>query len=154
MLANIKICNFQLTINPPDMKTIILVLLCLPGFTGLKMQVPDLTGTWTMYEMSSNSDQGSQKMTEAQMKANGSLTDYFFLEEGKFRMNSNMTGSGNMETYDGTWKLDGNKLTITLTIGGRYVDVIWDFVYKDNIMNLARISPDGSIKIVNTFRKK
>jgi len=136
------------------MKTITLALLCSLAFTDINAQAPDLTGTWTMFEMTFTTPQGNQKTTEDQIKANASQTDYFFLEEGKFKMISNMSGSGTMDTYVGTWKLAENKLTLSLTIGGRVMDIIWDFEFKDNIMNLTRTSPDGSQKIVNSFRKK
>jgi hypothetical protein len=93
-------------------------------------------------------------MTEDQMKANGSVTDYFFMAEGKFKMTSNMSGSGTLDTYEGTWKFAENKLTLTLKIGERLMDVVWNVEFKDNAMNLSRTSPDGSMTIINSFRKK
>jgi hypothetical protein len=136
------------------MKTYVLVILCILAVTVSKAQVVDLTGTWTMFEMAYVKSDGTQKMTEDQMKANGSFTDYSFMEEGKFKLISNMTGSGTQETAEGTWKLAENKLTTTLKIGEQMMDIVWNFEFKDNVMKLSRTSPDGSLTIVNSFRKK
>jgi len=92
------------------MKKKILLLLCFLTFSVAKAQEPDIAGTWTMFEMTYVTDQGEQKMSEDQMKANGSITDYIFMPEGKFKMTSNMSGSGTTDTYEGTWKLEGNNL--------------------------------------------
>lgn len=129
-------------------------MLILAASFKLIAQAPDITGTWNMFEMSYLGTQGAQTMTEDQMKANSSSTEYVFMEKGKFRMSSNMSGSGTMDTYEGTWKLADNKLTYSLTVGGQSMDIVWDFELKDNIMKLTRTSPDGSMKIVNSFRKK
>ena len=136
------------------MRTIILLLICFLSFPALKSQIPDLTGTWTMFEMTYVSDQGTQKMTEEQMKAEGAVTEMFFMEAGKFRQTSNMSGSGTLDTYEGTWKLDGNQVVLTLKIGDRMMDVVWKAEFRDNALNLSRTSPDGSLTIINTFRKK
>jgi hypothetical protein len=104
--------------------------------------------------MTYKTSQGNQVMTENQMKENGSVTEYFFMKDGKFRQSSNMSGSGILETYEGTWKVDGNKLVITLEINGQKMDMVWDLNYKDKVMKLSRTSPDGSLTIVNSFRKE
>ncbi|MCX6255676.1 MAG: lipocalin family protein [Bacteroidia bacterium] len=136
------------------MKTTVFLLLCFLSFSASRAQVIDLTGTWTMFEMTYVTDQGNQKMTEDQMKANGSVTDFFFMEEGKFKQTSNMSGSGTLDTYEGTWKLMENKLTLTLKIGEQLMDLVWNVEFKDNVLNLSRTSPDGSLTIINTFRRK
>jgi hypothetical protein len=141
-------------LNLPVMKTYTMVLLFLLAVTVSKAQVIDLTGTWTMFEMAYVKSDTTLKMTEDQMKADGSHTDYFFMEEGKFKLTSNMTGSGTEETAEGTWKLAENKLTTTLKIGEQLMDIVWNFEFKDNVMKLSRTSPDGSLTIVNSFRKK
>jgi hypothetical protein len=136
------------------MKKTVFVLFCFVAFSASKAQVPDLTGTWTMFEMTYVSDQGTQKMTEDQMKAESASTDFFFMEEGKFKQTSNMSGSGTLDTYEGTWKLSEDKLILALKIGEKVMDIVWTVEFKDNILNLSRTSPDGSLKIINTFRKK
>ena len=65
-----------------------------------------------------------------------------------------MSGSGTLDTHEGTWKFAENKLTITLKINDNLVDIIWSAEFKDNAMILSRTSPDGSMTITNTFRKK
>ena len=54
----------------------------------------------------------------------------------------------------GTWKFEEGKLMLKLKMGEQLVDVVWDAEIKDNILNLSRSNPDGSVKVVNSFRKK
>jgi hypothetical protein len=136
------------------MKTTVFLMFSFLSFSSSYGQLVDLTGTWTEFEMTYVSSDGTQKMTEDQMKTDGSVTEFFFLNEGKFKQTSNMSGSGTMDTYEGTWKLEGNKLNLTLNVGGRILDLVWDVEFKDNILNLSRTSPDGSLTIINTFRRK
>ncbi len=139
-----KLCN---------MKTTVFLLIFLSG-AALSAQDIDLTGTWTMFELTYSSNEGKNTMTEDKMKADGSVTDYFLMDEGKFKMVSNMSGTGTMDTYEGTWKLAEKKLTFSIKIGERLMDVVWDFEFKENIMNLSRTSPDGSLTIINSFKRK
>jgi len=135
------------------MKTTVFLLIFLSG-AALSAQDIDLTGTWTMFELTYSSNEGKNTMTEDKMKADGSVTDYFLMDEGKFKMVSNMSGTGTMDTYEGTWKLAEKKLTFSIKIGERLMDVVWDFEFKENIMNLSRTSPDGSLTIINSFKRK
>ncbi|MGD0755582.1 MAG: DUF5004 domain-containing protein [Bacteroidales bacterium] len=136
------------------MKTLILVVLCLTTFSTIKGQDKKLVGTWNLTSWSNISSAGSANMTEAQMKAENQSTLYIFLEDGKFRVTSNMAGSGTMDTYDGTWKSSENKLIITLKIGEQTADLDNTYELKNDTLILTRVAPDNSIKIVNTFSKK
>lgn len=136
------------------MKTKTFLLVCLLSCSAIQAQDIDLTGTWTMFEMTWTNGQNINKTSEDQLKADGAFSDYFLMPEGKFKLVSNMTGSGNTDTYEGTWKLDGNKLVIGLSVEGNSMDIVWDLDYKDGIMNLKRTSPDGSTSVVNAFRRK
>jgi hypothetical protein len=136
------------------MKTLILVVLCLTAFSTIKGQDKKLVGTWNLTSWSNISSAGSANMTEAQMKAENQSTLYIFLEDGKFRVTSNMAGSGTMDTYDGTWKSSENKLIITLKIGEQTADLDNTYELKNDTLILTRVAPDNSIKIVNTFSKK
>lgn len=136
------------------MKTTVFILLCFLAVSVSKAQVVDLTGTWTMFEMTNVTGQDAQKMTEDKMKANGSVTDFFFMEEGKFKQISNMSGSGTLDTYEGTWKIAGSKLVITLRLGEQNIDVDYTYELKENTLVLTRTSPDGTMKIVSAYRKK
>jgi len=136
------------------MKTKVIFLLTLLSFSVSNAQVTDLTGTWNMFEMTYVTPDGNQVMSEEQMKTNGSVTDYFLMAESKFKMTSNMSGSGTLDTYEGTWKLSGDQLMFTLKIGDRMMDIVWKAEFRDNALNLSRTSPDGSLTIINTFRKK
>ncbi len=136
------------------MKIMTFLLLCLLTCKAIQAQIIDITGTWTMFEMTWTSGQNINKTTEDQIKAQGLITDYFFMPNGEFKLISNMTGSGNMETAEGTWKLEENKLIYSVKIGENLMDFIWDFDFKDNVINLKRTSPDGSTSVVNSLKRK
>jgi hypothetical protein len=136
------------------MKTIVFVVLCFLTISVSNAQVIDLKGTWTMVEMTNISGQGTQTMTENQMKADGAVTDFYFMEDGKFKQTSNMSGSGTLDTYEGTWKIEGNKLIITLRLGERNIDVDYTYELKENTLVLTRTSPDGTMKIISTYKEK
>ena len=135
-------------------KISLLLLFCL--FTGKELlaQDIDITGTWTMFEMTWTSGDEVNLTTEDQLKDQEMMTDYSIMPDGKFKFISNMTGSGNLETAEGTWKLEGDKLTCSLSVEENLVDIIWDFEFKDDVIHLKRTSPDGSASVVNSFKRK
>ncbi|MEE4178523.1 MAG: hypothetical protein V2I46_13540 [Bacteroides sp.] len=134
------------------MKKTLVVLICLLAAVALEAQTIE-PATWSMFEMTYVMGEETQTFSEEMMKTEGASTDYFFMEEGKFRQTSNMSGSGIMETYEGTWKTDGNMLIITLLIGERQMDVDYTWQMKEKVLMLSRTAPDGSMKIVMSFRK-
>ena len=107
-----------------------------------------------MFEMTWTSGEEVNKTTEDQLKDQGMMADYFLMPDGKFKLISNMTGSENLETVEGSWKLEGDKLTFSLRMDENPVDIIWDFEFKDDVINLKRTSPDGSTSVVNSFKRK
>ncbi|MCK5368681.1 MAG: hypothetical protein KAQ62_09015, partial [Cyclobacteriaceae bacterium] len=83
----------------------LLVLFCLLTAKEIQAQEIDITGTWTMFEMIWTSGEEVNKTTKDQLKDEGMTSEYFFMPDGKLKLISNMTGSGNLETVEGTWKL-------------------------------------------------
>jgi len=136
------------------MKSIAFFLYCFLSCTLGFAQNADLTGTWTIFEVIIKTNQDQEKTTEQQIKENAFVTDYFLMPDGKFRMTSNMTGSGTMDTYDGTWKYLDKKLSFNIKIGERNMEIIWDVEFAGNDIILKRSSPDGSQVITNSFRRK
>lgn len=137
------------------MKTILFLLLFFLSFTSTRAQTQDLTGTWFMFEYTWTNDQGTQKTTEDQIKADGGVTEYIFTDDGNFKITSNMADEASgMETYEGTWKLEGDQLMLKLSMGGQSVDLVWNVEFKDNMLNLSRKSPDGSVSVINSFKRK
>jgi hypothetical protein len=135
------------------MKTIGLFFACFFAVVILNAQGIE-TGTWSIFEMSYVSVDETTTVPEEQIKSSGFVTDYFFMEEGKIRMTSNMSGSGTLDTYEGTWKTFGNDLIITLRLGERDVDVDYSWEMQGDVLILTRTSPDGNLSIVMSFRKK
>ena len=137
------------------MKITLFLLLGILPFTNSRAQIVDLTGTWTMFEFSWINAQGTQKTTEDQIKADGGTTEYVFSKDGNFKLTSNMADeSTGIETYEGTWKLEKNKLILKLKFGEEMLDLVWNAEFKDNVLNLSRKSPDGSVTVINSFRRK
>jgi|GEM_PF-3249132 len=137
------------------MKTRLLLLLCFLSYSALNGQNETLTGTWTMFEYSWTNDQGKQTTSEDQIKADGGVTEYLFMDDGNFKLTSNMADeSTGMATYEGTWKFEEGKLMLKMKMGEQLVDLDWNAEIKDKILNLSRSSPDGSVTIVNLFRRK
>jgi hypothetical protein len=135
------------------MKTTAAIFLFFLAVSFSAEQVVELTGKWTMFEMSYQTDKGIQKTTEQQMKAKGSSTTFYFMEKGKFRQTGNMSGTGTMDTYDGTWKILENKLIITLHLGEQSVDQEYTFERKENNLVLTRANHDGTTNIITSFRR-
>lgn len=131
-----------------------MLLFCFFAGRELQAQEADITGTWTMVEMVWTSGDQAEKTTEDQLKDQGMMTEYSFMSDGKFKLISNMTGSGNTENMEGTWKLEGDKLTFTFTMDNNPVEIAWDFEFRDEMFDVKRSSPDGSSSVVNSFRRK
>lgn len=117
-------------------------------------QKMNIEGVWGISDLTYITPQGTQKVMEAEIKNGSAVTDFYFFTDGKFKQTSNMSGSGTLDTYEGTWKLTGDKLIITLQISGQSMDVDYTCELKNGLLVLTRTSPDGKMSIVNTFKKK
>lgn len=136
------------------MKTLACILFCFSAVPVLTAQVVDLTGTWSMTGYSYIENEVTlDEMTE-EMMGDSLVTDFIFMEDGKFKQTTNMSGSGTLDSYEGTWKTSGDKLLITLLVGGRNMDLDYTFEPSDKILVLTRTSPSGTSKIVSSYRKK
>ncbi len=117
-------------------------------------QQKTIEGTWGIVDLTYKTPDGTQKVMDAEIKNGTATTDFYFMKDGKFKQTSNMSGSGTLETYDGTWTLNGSKLIITLSLQGQLVDVDYMCELKNELLVLTRTSPDGKMSIINTFKKK
>jgi hypothetical protein len=117
-------------------------------------QDKELVGTWNIIECAYITNSGTEKIMEEQIKSGTAVTDYFIMEDGKYKMTSNMSGSGTLDTYEGTWKTSDNKLIMTLNINNQPMEIEWKYELKENILVLSRANPDGTLTIANTYRKK
>jgi len=136
------------------MKALILTLFCTNLFITSVAQDNNLIGTWSIIDLTYVSDQGTQKFMEAGIKAGTSITDLYIMKDGKFRQTSNMSGTGTMDTYEGTWETAENNLTFTLKIGEQVADLEYKYELKENILNLIRSNPQGTMKITMDFKRK
>jgi len=117
-------------------------------------QEKGLIGTWNIIECAYITSNGTEKVMDEQVKAGTAITDYMFIEDSKYKMSSNMSGSGTMDTYEGSWKTSDNDLTMTLTVDNQQMEVVWKYEFRENVLVLSRTSPDGTITVANSFKKK
>lgn len=142
------------------MKTLLLICVLLTALTvdcskEKKQELQTkIDGTWKIIDLTYKTPDGTQKVMEAEIKSGSAVTDFYFFTDGKFKQTSNMSGSGTPDTYEGTWKLTGDKLIITLKINGQSMDVDYACELKNGLLILTRTSPDGKLSIINTFTKK
>lgn len=136
------------------MKKLIVILLLFAIHPDSKAQDNRLPGTWSIIECAYVSSDGTTKVMENEIKAGTAVTDYVFSDNGNYKMTSNMSGSGTKDTWDGTWKTSDNNLAMTITVNNQQMDIVWKYELKDNVLVLSRTSPDGTITIKNSFRKK
>lgn len=140
------------------MRTLVLIfismfIISVNCIKGQEQQI-NIKGSWGIVDLTYITPEGTQKVMEAEIKNGSAVTEFFFMNEGKFKQTSSMSGSGTLDTYEGTWKLTGNKLIITLQLNGQPIDVDYTCELKNELLVLTRTSPDGKMSIVNTFRKK
>lgn len=139
------------------MKITISFILVLWLFTGtdLLAQETDITGTWTIVEMTWTMGGEVNTTTEEQMKAEGMTSEYQFQPEGKLTLITNMAmRSPELQTIEGTWTLEADKLTTGLVMDGNPVEIAWGFEFSDEMIHLTRTSPDGSATVINSFKRK
>ena len=136
------------------MKALLLTFLCAYLFVTSVAQDNNLIGTWSIIDLTYVSDQGTQKIMEAEIKAGTAITDLYIMNDGKFKQTSNMSGTGTMDTYEGTWKTAENNLIFTLKIGEQVADIEYKYELKENILYLVRSNPQGTMKITMDFKRK
>jgi hypothetical protein len=97
---------------------------------------------------------GTQNVYVNEIKNGQAVNDFYFLKDGKFKQISDMSGSGTLSTYEGTWKITGTNLTITLLIKGMQIDANYTCEQKGDVLILTLVGPDKLMVNVSTFRKK
>ena len=139
------------------MKALLLMFISVLAFPVSSMQEINLEGTWGIIECVNGNPEGSQKVLEAEIKNGTAVCDFYIMKDGKFKQTSNMgdhSDNPKMSTQEGTWKLAGDKLIVSITYEGKVYDIDYTCEYKDERLVLTRKSPDGKFFIINTFRKK
>lgn len=114
----------------------------------------DFIGTWNIIECAYVTADGIEKIMQEEINSGTAVTEYVISEDGKYRLTSNMSGSGTLDTYEGTWETSENKLMMTLILNGQPMEIEWEFEFNEDILVLSRTSPDGTLTIANSYRKK
>jgi hypothetical protein len=139
------------------MKTLLWMLFPVLAFNVSAFQEINLEGAWGIIECVNGGPDGSQKVLEEQIKSGAAVCDFYFMKDGKFKQTSNMgdhSDNPKMSTQEGSWKLSGDKLIVSITYEGKVFDLEYTCEYKNEVLLLTRKSPDGKFFIVNSFKKK
>jgi len=135
------------------MKTLIsLTGLLFIAFT-TQAQDNKIIGTWNIIECAYVTADGIEKIMQEEINSGTAVTEYVITEDGKYSLKSNMSGSGTLDTYEGTWETSGDKLMMTLSVNGQSMAIEWDFEFNEDVLVLSRTSPDGTLTIANSYRK-
>ncbi len=101
-----------------------------------------------------SSPQGDNLITEENLTKEGSIWDLFFLKDGKFKQTSNMSGSGTLDSQEGTWTVEATNLSLQLEMNEQKFELLYTFELKKDVLVLTRSNPMKTVKIISKFRKK
>ena len=135
------------------MKTTLSLILLFSTLCAIS-QDQNLIGTWGVTECAYVSSTGTEKIMVDEIKNGTAVTDYFIYENGTYKLTSNMAGSGTMDSYEGTWKTDGNQFITTISIENQIMELIWNYELKDDLLILSRENPMKTMSVVNTYKRK
>ncbi len=135
------------------MKTTLSIILVFAAFYAIG-QDQKLIGTWGVTECAYVTSNGTEKIMVDEIKNGTAVTDYVIKEDGTYTLTGNMSGSGTMDSYEGTWKTDGNQFITTITLQNQSMEIIWDYELKDDLLILTRTNPMKTMSIVNTYKRK
>lgn len=135
------------------MKTNIVLFFLLTATILSGAQDKRLIGTWGITECAYVSANGNEKIMVDEIKNGTAKTDYFIYDTGKYKMTSNMAGSGTLDSYEGDWKTADNQLIMTINMDGQTMELAWKYEIKADLLILSRENPMGTVTVVNTFQK-
>jgi len=134
------------------MKTFAFLLLWMATITVSLAQDKELIGNWDITECAYCTESGTLKTMEKEIAAGTAITTFIFEQDGTFIQTSNMTSSREMETFAGTWEINGPLLTVKVqTNKGR---MKFDYSYELKGDTLILTVSSGTAKFVNTFKKQ
>lgn len=119
----------------------------------LNAQDTDVIGTWNIIEFTMTNGDNENKMTEDQLNKNKSVWDLYLMRDGTLKQTSNMR-TGEIETQEGTWKVDNGNLILTLKFNERDITIEYGYELTGDILTLKRGNPAGTMSIETKFRKK
>ena len=134
------------------MKALITLCLSLTASMLSLAQQEALTGTWNVIDFKMVMEENTNHMDEATLKKEGAVWDLIFREDGSLTQTSNMR-NGEIESWDGRYEAEGDKLTLLLMIEGREMPLQYQFEIKENVLHLKRSNPMGTVNVLTQFRK-
>ena len=130
-----------------------MTVFCLSLCTASQAQSSDLLGTWDIIEFSMITEENTNISDEKQLTENGSVWSLFFMDEGKFKQSSNMR-TGTNESHAGTWRVSGENLILELQLNERKINLNYLYKLNEDVLELTRSNPMGTVKIMSKFRRQ
>ncbi len=127
---------------------------CISTFSISNAQVKELIGSWNLNEFTFVNEKNKDTMNSDKLKEDGSVWDLFFMEDNKFKQTSNMSGSGTMDSQEGTWKSSDDSLNLILEINNQNLELNYTYELKGNNLILFRSNPKGTMKVIAKFKRK
>jgi hypothetical protein len=89
-------------------------------------------------------------MSEEILRKEGAVWDLIFLDEDKFTQTSNMR-NGTMESWDGTWDISLEALTLILNVSDRKLELKYAYEWDGKDLILKRSNPNWGV--ISKFRR-
>ncbi|MCK9639049.1 MAG: lipocalin family protein [Prolixibacteraceae bacterium] len=134
------------------MKTLSLIFFFLAASLVSYSQEMNLVGQWHLTNIK-HVNKGETNSMADEIRKGTFFLDFYFMQDGKFKQSGNAAGDGNVSTQEGTWKLTGKKLIITIEYQGHQIDVDYVCEQKGDSLVATRTSPNGEMSIINEFVK-
>ncbi len=126
---------------------------CITAISISNAQVEVLNGTWNLNEFTFINEENTDTMNSDKLREDDSVWDLFFMETNKFKQTSNMSGSGTMDSQEGTWKTSNENLTFDLEMNEQKIELNYTYELKDNTLILNRSNPVGTMKVIAKFKR-
>ena len=134
------------------MKALQIVCLFLLTSTLALAQQEAFTGTWKVVDFKMVMEENTNHMDEATLIKEGAVWDLIFKEDGSLTQTSNMR-NGEMESWEGRYETEGDKLKLFLMVEGREMQLQYQYEIKDALLNLKRSNPMGTMHVLTQFKK-
>ena len=109
-------------------------------------------GTWKVVDFKMVMEENTNHMDEARLNKEGAVWDLIFGEDGSLTQTSNMR-NGQMESWEGRYETEGDKLNLFLTVDGREMQLQYQYEFQEGLLNLKRSNPMGTVHVLTQFRK-
>jgi hypothetical protein len=135
------------------MRTYCILFICICFLSHTNAQDSLLVGNWKIIDFEVVSEEKTETISEKNLKDEDSVWEIQLLEDGNLIQTSNMSSTGTLDTFEGTWITDADTLVISIKMEENYMPVNYIWELKDELLYLTRNNPTGTMKLITKFRK-